>query len=202
MSRSHCYCDKLTYKPQVNWFERLLLKLIPHFDIIKTIVPTWEGHPCSPQTVLYLRRFYIWRSKWVGKNWGDLYLHKIYRSDDDKDPHTHPWNFRTWVLWGGYEDEAWMFDKAIGSDTSPAPYGRRRRVKHFDELLQMGNTRKRYRGHIHRVQLFGGPAWTLVWTTGYKYDKDGNGLWHFVTEDRLVPWRVYLGLTNNEEHGE
>jgi hypothetical protein len=206
--RGFCSCDRLSHQPVMGWFERLLLKLVPHFDIIKTIPCevcdgtgadlTWtEPPPCDAclgtgkQTVLYLRRFYLWRSSWVGLNFGDLYLHKIYRSDDDPDPHDHPWSFRTFVLKGGYYDESWTFVD-----------GQRHRLYLPGSAVSAPATRFRPRQHIHRVILKDDqPAWTLVWTTGYVRDSKGDADWCFVTERARVPWRIYLGLDGNEEHG-
>ena len=199
MSRSYCHCDKLTpgyigsAAVKRSWLERLLLWLLPHFDIIKDI----EGPNHSKHTVLYLRRYYLWRSKWIGMNFGDLYLHQIVRSDDDPDPHDHPWNFRSFILSGGYTDEAWMFTDLDGHGN-----GYRTRLPGSDDPVRAPATRFRHRRHIHRVILRNGePAWTLVWTTGYTHDADGNAEWAFITEERRVPWREYLGLTKGEDHG-
>ena len=192
--RGFCSCSQLTVTPKMGWFERLLLKLVPHFDIIKTIQVPDHDHP---EVVLYLRRFYLFRSSWIGKNFGDLYLHKIYRSDDDKDPHDHPWSFRTFVLKGGYTDEGWQFTDVDGTGN-----GYRRRKSVWDEKVSAPATRFRHRKHIHRVLLTDDkPAWTLVFTTGYTRDAKGNADWRFITEERAVPWREYLGLDANEEHG-
>lgn len=206
LKRGFCNCSQLTIEPKTGWFERLLLKFIPHFDIVKTIETlcpycVFECDYCEggnvKETVLYLRRFFIFRSKWIGKNFGDLYLHKIYRSDDDKDPHDHPWSFRTFVLKGGYTDEGWQFTDLDGKGN-----GYRTRMPHFDEKVSAPATRFRHRRHIHRVILTENkPAWTLVWTTGYTNDARGNADWRFITEERAVPWREYLGLDSGEEHG-
>lgn len=219
-SKGFCSCSKLS--PQTDgapgwvkgWFERLLLRFIPHFDIIKTVACldcqgsgadlSWTDPPMcltcmgtGKQTVLYLRRFYIWRSSWIGKNFGDLYLHKIYRSDDDPDPHDHPWHFRTFVLKGGYRDEAWMFTDLDGHGN-----GYRTRLPGSDDIVRAPATRFRHRRHIHRVILKDEePAWTFVWTTGYSHDEKGNADWRFITAEQAVPWRIYLGLDANEEHG-
>lgn len=233
-SRGFCSCSKLTpgYPGapgrEMGWFERLLLWLLPHFDIIKEIpaCPTCEGSgfdprltnpnlgdydricdTCAgqsvgrkPHTVVYLRRFYVWRSSWVGLNFGDLYIHKIYRSDDDPDPHDHPWNFRTWVLAGSYTNEVWFWD------TFPLVWGegpgQRLRMAQWDEVLVPGSTRFRKRGHIHRVRLTDDkPAWTLVWTTGYHRNAEGYADWHFITEKGPVFWRNYLRLTEEAKAG-
>lgn len=216
--RGFCSCNRLTLgypgspANEMGWFERLLLWLVPHFDIVKDVEgPSHECDTCggrgavrhcpaedceagfvkTKHTVLYLRRFYLWRSSWVGLNFGDLYLHKIYRSDDDPDPHDHPWNFRTFVLKGGYYDESWTFVD-----------GQRHRLYLPGSSVSAPATRYRPREHIHRVILTDGkPAWTLVWTSGYTRDSKGDADWCFVTERARVPWRIYLGLDKDEEHG-
>lgn len=205
-SRSYCECDKIDFQPKRSWFERLLTKVFPHFDIIKQVDPvTVNGGFCpfcllecdfcckEKVTVLYLRRFYIWRSRWIGKNWGDLYLHKIVRSDDDPDPHTHPWWFRTLVVKGKYRNESWDWG-----------WGCRVRTPDKDETLKAPAYRYRDLNHIHRVRLDKedwDPAWTLVWTGPYQYDANGDADWSFVTENGFVSWRKYLGLDKGEDHG-
>ena len=60
---------------------------------------------------LYLRRFYLtprtrpswWPDSW---KWYRFFLHHIVRSDDDRDPHDHPWDFTSLIL-GLVQDGAW-----------------------------------------------------------------------------------------------
>ncbi len=103
---SHCSCHKLTGGHEAGLFERLLMLLIPHFDIIKSPAKGEGG----TETTVYLRRFYLFRSKWFGMNFGDVYLHHIVRSDDDPDPHDHPWGFTGLILSGGYMDQSWKWN--------------------------------------------------------------------------------------------
>lgn len=235
MRKSFCSCTKLTnyYKEleSRSWIEKLLIRFIPHFDIVKTVncqtcdgtgeVPwrptpvyidqDFESDTCydcddGKITSLYLRRFYVWRSAWIGKNWGDLYIHKIARSDDDPDPHNHPWDFRTFVLKGGYTDESYSFTETRTISCVPELatdwVGKRGRHPEHDDVVKAGDTRFRPWFHIHRVILPDeNPAWTLVATSGYRSKANGDPSWCFVTEDRKVPWREYLGLNAEDEHG-
>lgn len=211
-----------------NLLERFLLWLVPHFDIIKTVpsCETCKGTGFDPRktspslgdydricdecagqsvyqptiTTLYLRRFYIFRSEWFGVNWGDLYIHKIYRSDDDPDPHDHPWDFRTWVLAGSYLNEVWAWDQYPRS-WNEGP-GQRLRLKGMDEVLKTGMTRFRYREHVHRVILTDDkPAWTLVKTSSYRRNIDDDPIWYFITPKGPVFWREYLKLTSQAKYG-
>lgn len=196
--KGFCQCDRLSHQPPVGWFERILMKVFPHFDIVKTIeidcgVCQNPGPGHMTQVVLYLRRFYIWRSEWIGMNFGELYLHKIVRSDDDRDPHTHPWPFLTLLLKGAYRDEAWGLTHR----------GTRVRLYGQDDKMSAPAVRYRNRDHIHRVRVDkpNAHAWTLVFTGPYWYDSKGDASWGFETEKGYVPWREYLGLPDNEEHG-
>jgi hypothetical protein len=203
--RSYCECDTIDYQPRIGWFERLLMKVFPHFDITKEVDPvTLNGGFCpfcvlecnfccaKKVKVLYLRRFYLWRSRWIGKNWGELYLHKIVRSDDDPDPHTHPWWFWTFLLKGRYRDEGWLWVR------------NRVRVQALDDTLVAPAFRRRGIEHIHRVRLDEDnpkPAWTLVRTGPYQYDSNADADWSFVTETGFVSWRKYLNIPDGEHGG-
>lgn len=219
---SNCYCHKLTPGAghQPGWFERLLTKLVPHFDIIKAVrcedcYGCGLTHPfellgikgvfdetCSmcegtgKVVVTYLRRFYLFRSKWIGKNFGDLYLHHIVRSDDDPDPHDHPWGFWGFVIAGGYTDQQWLW-VTHGDIIFSSTEGTGRRIGPQNEVVKPRSFIKRAAEHIHRVILpEGKTAWTLIWTSGYSRD------WNFITENGPVFWRTYLNIPSGVEVGE
>lgn len=201
---SHCYCDKLTPGTEnQGWFEKLLIKLVPHFDIFKTIVcdeclglgKNFYGEDCGvclgngSLTVEYLRRFYLFRSKWFGLNFGDLYLHHILRGDDDRLPHDHPWNFRTFVLKGQYREEIYDYEGDFSNLT---------RVRRPDRIVKAGQYLFRRAEHIHQVKLDGrnGGAWTLLFAGKYRRD------WHFIDEDKAILWRDFLGVPPDVDVGE
>lgn len=48
---------------------------------------------------LYFRRYRIFECMKFA-----IYIHRIYRSDQDEHPHSHPWNFVSFILSGGYND--------------------------------------------------------------------------------------------------
>lgn len=202
MKSKHCYCDKITKPHKPGWFERLLLLFFTHFDIIKTVnVPVVLdvqglnfGERVSifrRETVLYLRRFYIWRSKWIGLNWGDIYIHHIMRPDDDQHPHSHPWKgFITIPFWGNYFDEQWKWEllptlREFGIGTLKALPG---------EWVYAPTIIYRKPEHLHRVVLLTKPAWTVVLAGPQRRTLKGDPLWHFYTEDGPVFWKTYLGI--------
>lgn len=201
---SHCYCHKLTAGHKPGWFERLLILLIPHFDIVKTV--PGEG------VVVYLRRFYIFRSRWLGMNFGDVYLHHIVRSDDDPDPHDHPWGFRGFIIWGGYTDQQWKWNPAniaVETTTVSTMGGKllvskpqfvgtaAHRSGPVNEEVRPFTFISRKAEHIHRVIVVPGrTAWTLILTSAYGRD------WNFITENGPVFWRTYLGIPPDVDVGE
>ncbi len=130
-------------------------------------------------TQLYLRRFILLKNRFFR-----LYLHKIVRSDDDADPHDHPWGWATIILRGGYVDERWD-----GGYTPKEIMVRGPRTIVEEEIMTPGTFRRRRPGHLHRLRLFTErrPTWTLVFTT------DSNRPWGFVTADRgWIQWEQYL----------
>lgn len=149
--------------------EWILNKLFRHLDITKEI---------NGVTTLYLRRWFLW-----GDNGDDgtrtkarLCLHKITRSDDDRDPHTHPWRWQTLILAGGYIDERYVQTK----------WGREGPVM---VPMKVGTFARRYPSHLHRVIITGKPSWSLVRM------EPKTAEWGFVTPgNEWVHHQKYLGL--------
>ena len=56
----------------------------------------------SKQGVLHFKRWEIFSLK---KRNIHLYLHKIYKADEDADQHDHPWNFWSLILKGSYVEK-------------------------------------------------------------------------------------------------
>ncbi len=151
--------------------EGLLCRMFPHIDIHK------EGK-------LYLRRWFLtgpaggWSSNASPEGW--LVLHKIYQSDHDRDPHDHPGDFETRILWGSYVDHT--FSRIESSGGKPYRFGPER------DLMSPGRYAYRKAGHLHKVELVDGkPAWTLVKLHPYTQE------WGFVLPDGVkVHHEVYL----------
>lgn len=175
-----------------------LLLLWPHVDITKDV---------NGEKVLYLRRFFLFRSKWLRKiglrvNWCNLYLHHIVRPDDDPDPHDHPWSFISLVLKGGYWDEQWRWNAPFTFS-----WGKDREFR-GTQRVRVFSIVRRSAEHIHRVLLNcehddgtiypclanrhqhpPKPAWSLVLTGPYRRN------WHFITERGPVVWWDYLNVS-------
>lgn len=159
----------------------------------------------------YLRRWYLFKSKFF-----NVMLHNILRSDDDPDPHDHPWWFLSIILKNGYIDESYKFrvvwpmkmvvrwpneqyeqragffskeDDAREDVTHYRPVIFERegsRSGPFNEEVSPGSVVFRRATHIHRVVLHKGEAWTLVFACG------DFRPWGFIKEGVWSYWRKYL----------
>lgn len=132
---------------------------------------TWqcgEVDPChycdgvGTEAHLYLRRYFIYRSK----NFR-IFLHNIRLSDQDRDLHDHPWDFKTTLLSGAYNEKL--------------PNG-------LDRVVGKGYTLDNKAEHTHALRLLCGPMWTLV-RAG-----PARRVWGFHTQEGWKDWRTYLGL--------
>lgn len=144
------------------------------------------------------------------KNWPfktRIYIHIFSRPDEDRVFHDHPWDFRTLVLWGGYDETSHTFKPALepipsGYDTLDQPTGQ---IIH--DRLGWLSWRFRPRRHAHRITRLHTPrVVTLIFRTNKTRDW---GFWcppnlpeyagmtrSTVNNDspywKWVPWREYL----------
>lgn len=168
----------------LNWIEPLLRLVFRYRDIEKKGVG------------LYLRRFYLTprsRPNWWPRSWRwfRLFLHKIVRSDDDRDPHTHPWSFVSTVLGGSYREHIY-FPNGSG------PGG----VRNYVRIARPGSILRNKAEHTHQVEIIR-PVWSLV------ISPEATQEWGFWildefpgVPDRWVQWDEYLGLTGQERAEE
>lgn len=84
---------------------------------------------------VYVRRW------WVETPWFSVRLHHWLHSDDDRNPHDHPWPFITFILKGNYTDVGDVFQRCSA-----------------------GHFYYREATHKHWVRLESKDAWTLVMT--------------------------------------
>lgn len=143
--------------------EKILLFVFRHRDIVK------DGN-------LYLRRFYITPRSWRYR----IFIHHIFRSDEDRDPHDHPWSFFTIMLKGSYRE---FFYEQHGHDAWTTKVTI---LKRFRFLFRKATD-------THRLFLENGPVWTLVIA--------GKTIrpWGFWSYGGWVHWREYLGLPPGPE---
>lgn len=122
---------------------------------------------------VYLARIYLVKTPWFS-----VMLHRIFRPDRQRDLHDHPWNFRSFVLWGHYMEE--YRDAAGGAPDSAVL--QRRIVRWYNRKTTQDR---------HRIAWCSrSPVWTLVITGRDKRT------WGFWVEDgtRFVKWKDYEKL--------
>lgn len=114
----------------------------------------------------YMERFWIFRTRWVSAR-----IHKILRSDHDRDLHDHPWDYAAVILRGGY----WEV-----TDAGKRWYG-------------PGSVLLRRAEHLHRLILpAGAPATTLF------LHRAKSREWGFRTDGGWVHWRSYTEARGEE----
>lgn len=121
---------------------------------------------------LYMRRWWVIPRLW---NLPAIRLHHIVLPDTGRHLHSHPFNFRTIILRGGYSEEV---------PISPWPEELRATVLRY---RHKGDTTICGYGQFHRIRLvtYGG-VWTLFITWGGKRND-----WGFMTEEGYVQADVY-----------
>jgi hypothetical protein len=121
----------------------------------RMVITDAQGNP-------YLERIVI-REDPLTKE-GRVYLHIIYKSDDDRDMHDHPWDFQSTILKGSYINHM-----ACGAVT----YGEAQTLYMKAE-------------DAHRLEVIDGPVVTLVHRGPKKRE------WGFHTIDGWVNHKDYL----------
>lgn len=115
------------------------------------------------------------RARW-GAWLPSIRIHHIRRPDDDGAMHDHPWNARTIVLEGWYEEERPGLPYAMHPDPR------------WIHLRNKGYTGPVKFEQYHRIsEVSPGGVFTLWFTWRYR------GTWGFLVNGRKVPWREHLG---------
>lgn len=129
--------------------------------------------------------------------WFSFYIHYIANADKDKHPHSHPWNFRTFVIKGGYLE---AFYKNKGSQLNPKVFeGRYHVLSHLGQLFGYWSdiiSRMTYRNKddYHKiVKLYDGPTWTFVWT-GKRYPT-----WGYLVDGEHIESSTYREMKHKGE---
>lgn len=112
----------------------------------------------------YLRRMRIVETPWFG-----VFLHHIDSTDNDQDPHDHPWNFVSLVVRGGYTEQVLALD-------ANASYVRRWLTWSFHVMD---------RRHAHRITELVPGTVTLI------LHGKRRGSWGFYTPSGFRDWSEY-----------
>lgn len=127
------------------------------FLLVKKIV--------SREGKLHFRRWALFQSPFF-----NVYVHCVSKSDEERDPHDHPFWFASWVLRGGYTERVWDQAGNFLGEFTRKP-GR---------LVTHPTT------EFHRLRLLGNEAWTLVVTGPRTHEP-----WGYLTKDGWVDHVTY-----------
>jgi hypothetical protein len=106
-------------------------------------------------------------------------IHHIKRADQDRDLHDHPWDARTIILRGWYQENR-LHRYVVGDEV--VPYVR-----------TAGTSARLNHGEYHRIdQVSPGGVFTLFITFRYR------GTWGFLVNGVKIPYRKYLDLEDRE----
>lgn len=133
---------------------------------------------------LYASHLGDYMRRWILRTpWFTLRLHNILKSDEGRDFHDHPFSFVSLILRGGYMEHrpgcngrrfvGWWLR---GSADVPLCGCQR---------YYPGSVVRRRAEDLHRLELFGRPAWTLVVTGPYRRT------WGFKTTAGWIPFTSY-----------
>lgn len=139
-------------------------------------------------TSVYMGRWWLFNpypgpSSYTRNGWRDwlpsVRVHHIKRADQDRHLHDHPWNARTIVLRGWYEEES----KAHNPEWFCFVNGEKRGIA----TRFKGYTGRLLFGQYHRISAVPTDG---VWTLFFTWRK--RGTWGFDVDGNKVPWRDYL----------
>lgn len=110
---------------------------------------------------------------------GNVYLHKFLRSDDDRALHDHPYANMSWVLQGGYiEHRQEQYMPEFGMSFTP-----KHRLKPGAFLFRRAKT-------PHRIQLYGdpGPHVTVLYRKDEIAEPPTPAITMFICGPRIREW--------------
>lgn len=182
-------------------FWNLIAKLLARPAVVDWLIRRAQRTPYThivTDGVLYMERYWLFNpypAESSGqKNWFpiSIRLHHIVQPDQDRHLHDHPWNARTFILRGWYEEmrPTHNWDGRILDAIEPAGLKLVSVNEYFERVA--GETAALKFGEYHRItQISEGGVWTLFVTGKYR------GTWGFLVDGVKVQWRKYLGLEKN-----
>lgn len=109
---------------------------------------------------------------------GAIYIHYIAKSDEDSHQHSHPFNFYSLILKGGYDEDLTYFRSLEQESFS----------KRF---LSIGY---RFFNDYHKIKLIA-PTWTLVFAS----PRNEDYVWGYLVDGRHIEFEKYREMKNKEE---
>lgn len=166
-------------------------------------------HILSPDgALIYMERYWLlnpYDRKTQKARWSwlpfSIRLHHIHRADYDLHCHDHPWDARTIILSGWYEEKRLaqgeyrerIIDACL--DSVEKLTKDRTKVEASEYFRrQPGDTAALKHGEYHQITDVSEHGAVTVFIT-FKY----QGMWGFLVNGVKVPWRTYLGLTEEQD---
>lgn len=161
---------------------------------------------------VYMRRFWLFnpyatedgaraagsdaapRRSWWREMLPSVRIHHIKRADQDRHLHSHPWNARTIILKGWYEEERYRDETALGAVKRQIPTHAVFANQALREVRIAGYTGRLLFGQYHRITKVPRDG---VWTLFITWRKRGS--WGFDVDGHKVPWREYLAQQSEEQ---
>lgn len=124
----------------------------------------------SKDGVLHFRRWRI-----ISTPWFSIYIHGIYKADEDEHLHDHPWNYSSLVLKGFFSE------KSMSYDTIEDARGKKWRNKNVEEVV-VGPWKliKRKAETFHKIVALHSDAVYTLFCIGKRrreWGYDVNGQW-------------------------
>lgn len=179
-----------------QFFWSAVARILARRAVVEWLIRRARRTPYSPiikNDELYMERFWLFNAyPDTGQSGADrrggfplsMRLHHIVLPDQDRDLHDHPWNARTVILRGWYDEVRMERPYRSVWDFIQVPVRYRRAA---------GRTSTLKYGEYHCISaLSDGGVWTLFITGRYR------GGWGFLVNGVKVPWRRYLGLPDKE----
>lgn len=123
-----------------------------------------------------------------------VYLHFIYESDGDRDPHDHPFDFNSTILYGSYREARWerycpKCDTIFLGDvmTCPGCKGKMQPKAQYGPRTYTEGQVNTLRAHqLHKLEVLKGPVVTLIRRGPRIRD------WGFATDEGWVHHLPYI----------
>jgi len=128
---------------------------------------------------IYMTRWrFINAPRWLG-GWG-LRVHRIVRSDEDRELHDHPFSFLSIILWGGYTEERGVPFWAPGESHEVPPWTRTVHRSYGAGSIIFRRAEMAHRLTLDRV------TWTFVVRGPIRRQ------WGFYTDAGWVAWHDFV----------
>lgn len=127
----------------------------------------------NKQGVLHFLRFRV-----IETSLFSIYIHYIARSDEDLHPHSHPWNFYSLILKGGYEETVTYKHNLLTE-------------KFVKKIFNLGY---RFYDDYHKIKLLK-PTFTLVFCS----KRNPNYKWGYLVDGDHMDHETYREKKNKNE---